>query len=65
MLVSVAIVGVNRHATVEGVAALARAGVGGAVCCASGFLEAGDGGAHARIGWIEAAMAREYRFLAG
>ena len=37
-------VGVNRHATVEVVAALARAGAGGAVCYASGFLEAGDGG---------------------
>ena len=40
-----AFVGVNRHATVEVVAALARAGAGGAVCYASGFLEAGDGGA--------------------
>ena len=40
-----AFVGVNRHATVEVVGALARAGAGGAVCYASGFLEAGDGGA--------------------
>ena len=39
-----AFVGVNRHATVEVVAALSRAGAGGAVCYASGFLEAGDGG---------------------
>ena len=39
-----AFIGVNRHATVEVVAALARAGAGGAVCYASGFLEAGDGG---------------------
>ena len=40
-----AFVGVNRHATVDVVAALSRAGAGGAVCYASGFLEAGDGGA--------------------
>ena len=40
-----AFVGVNRHATVEAVAALARAGAGGAVCYASGFLESNDGGA--------------------
>ena len=39
-----AFVGVNRHATVEVVAALSRMGAGGAVCYASGFLEAGDGG---------------------
>ena len=39
-----AFIGVNRHATVEVVAALSRAGAGGAVCYASGFLEAGDGG---------------------
>ena len=49
-----AFVGVNRHATVEVVAALARAGAGGAVCYASGFLEAGDGGALQRA-LIEAA----------
>ena len=36
-------VGVNRHVTVEVVAALARAGAGGAVCYASGFRESGDG----------------------
>ena len=40
-----AFVGVNRHATVDVVAALARAGAGGAVCYASGFRESGDGGA--------------------
>ena len=40
-----AFVGVNRHATVEVVAALSHMGAGGAVCYASGFLEAGDGGA--------------------
>lgn len=33
-------VGVNRHATVEVVRALARLGAGGAVCFASGFSEA-------------------------
>ena len=37
-------VGVNRHATVDAVAALSRLGAGGAVCYASGFLEAADGG---------------------
>ena len=40
-----AFVGVNRHATVDVVTALARAGAGGAVCYASGFRESGDGGA--------------------
>ena len=39
-----AFVGVNRRSTVEAVAALARAGAGGAVCYASGFLESNDGG---------------------
>ncbi|APG48677.1 acetate--CoA ligase family protein [Phaeobacter porticola] len=40
-------VGVNRHTTVEVVAELSRRGAGGAVCFASGFLEAQqeDGGA--------------------
>ncbi|TMV05539.1 acetate--CoA ligase family protein [Ruegeria sediminis] len=33
-------VGINRRATVEAVAALSRAGAGGAVCFASGFTEA-------------------------
>ncbi|ATG37329.1 Acyl-CoA synthetase (NDP forming) [Phaeobacter piscinae] len=33
-------IGVNRYATVEVVAALSRSGAGGAVCFASGFLEA-------------------------
>ena len=40
-----AFVGVNRHATVEAVAALAQAGAGGVVCYASGFREADDGAA--------------------
>ena len=35
-----AFIGVNRHLTVETVAALARMGAGGAVCFASGFSEA-------------------------
>ncbi len=39
-----AFVAVNRHATIDIVAALARIGAGGAVCYASGFLEASDGG---------------------
>ena len=39
-----AFVAVNRHATVAVVADLARLGAGGAVCYASGFLEAKDGG---------------------
>ena len=38
-----AFVGVNRHATVEVVSALARGGAGGAICYASGFRES-DGG---------------------
>ena len=38
-----AFVGVNRHATVDAVADLAAHGAGGAVCYASGFLEAKDG----------------------
>ena len=36
-----AFVGVNRHAAVEAVAALADTGAGGAICYAAGFLEAG------------------------
>ncbi len=36
-------IGVNRHLTVEAVAALSRMGAGGAVCFASGFAEAEDG----------------------
>ena len=35
-------VGVNRHATLTAVAALAAAGAGGAVCFGSGYTEAGD-----------------------
>ncbi|MDO8364255.1 MAG: acetate--CoA ligase family protein [Actinomycetota bacterium] len=34
--------GVNRHATIEGVGAASRMGVGGAVCYGSGFAETGD-----------------------
>lgn len=36
----VAFVGINRHATIEAVQALAAIGAGGAVCFASGFTEA-------------------------
>ena len=39
-----AFIGINRHATIEAVAMLARAGAGGAICYASGYLEASDGG---------------------
>ncbi len=38
-----AFVGVNRHATIEAVAELSLGGAGGAICYASGFLEADDG----------------------
>ncbi|MDE0036003.1 MAG: acetate--CoA ligase family protein [Gammaproteobacteria bacterium] len=38
-----AFVGVNRNATVDVVADLAAHGAGGAICYASGFLEANDG----------------------
>ncbi|PSM17568.1 acetate--CoA ligase family protein [Nitratireductor sp. StC3] len=37
-----AFIGVNRHLTVDMVGALAARGAGGAVCFASGFLEAGE-----------------------
>src|SRR5699024_7250934 len=40
-----AFVGVNRHATIDIVAALAAGGAGGAVLYASGFAEAADDGA--------------------
>ena len=49
-----AFVAVNRHASIEVVAALARAGAGGAVCYASGFLESDNGGALQRA-LVEAA----------
>ena len=39
-----AFVGVNRHAAIDAVAALAAAGGGGAICYAAGFLEAKGGG---------------------
>lgn len=53
-----AFVGVNRHATLDVVAALSARGAGGAVCFASGFLEAeaedaGAAGLQARL--LEAA----------
>ncbi len=36
-------VGVNRHATVDVIAALSNMGAGGAICFASGWAETGDG----------------------
>lgn len=44
-----AYVAVNREATIETVAALARMGAGGAVCFASGFAETGDGDHQERL----------------
>jgi acyl-CoA synthetase (NDP forming) len=41
--------GINRHATVETVAALAEMGAGGAVCFASGWREAGAGDLEAAL----------------
>ena len=49
-----AFVGVNRHATVEAVSALARGGAGGAICYASGFSET-DGGEPLQHALVEAA----------
>ena len=40
-----AYVGVNRHLTIDIVRDLAARGAGGAVCYATGFIEAGDEGA--------------------
>ncbi len=40
-----AFVGINRHATIDVIAALSQCGAGGAVCFASGFKEVGDGDA--------------------
>lgn len=51
-----AFVGVNRRATVEAVAELAARGAGGAVCYASGFLEAADG-ARLQMELVQAAAA--------
>lgn len=42
-------IGVNRHATVEVVAELARMGAGGATCFASGWEEAGEAGLQAAL----------------
>ena len=41
--------GVNRHATIDCVAALSAMGAGGAVCFASGFAETGDGALQTRL----------------
>lgn len=53
-----AFVGINRHATIEAVADLSRAGAGGAVCFASGFSEAASedaGSAELQAALLEAA----------
>lgn len=42
-------IGVNRHATLELVAELSAMGAGGAVCFASGWREAGEGGLQDRL----------------
>lgn len=51
-------VGVNRHATVEVVRALAAMGAGGAVCYGSGFAESGEGALQADL--VEAAGAMPF-----
>ena len=54
----VAFVGINRHATIEAVAALSAMGAGGAVCFASGFTEAraeDDQGADLQARLVQAA----------
>ncbi|HVW71483.1 MAG TPA: acetate--CoA ligase family protein [Steroidobacteraceae bacterium] len=51
----VAFVAVNRHATIDIVAALAAQGAGGAVCYASGFAEAGPPGAELQTRLVAAA----------
>ncbi|CUH50020.1 acetate--CoA ligase family protein [Ruegeria atlantica] len=54
----VAFVGINRHATIETIAALSAMGAGGAVCFASGFTEAhaeDDQGADLQVRLVQAA----------
>ncbi len=55
-----AFVGVNRHATLEVIAALAERGAGGAVCYASGFAEADPAGAVLQSQLAAAAGAMPY-----
>jgi acyl-CoA synthetase (NDP forming) len=50
-----AFVAVNRRATIDVVATLARLGVGGAVCYASGFAESGPEGVALQARLVEAA----------
>ncbi len=52
----VAFVGVNRHLTVDIVAALARRRAGGAVCYASGFAESGPQGLELQSALLRAAQ---------
>jgi len=49
-------IGVNRHATVDVVRALAARGAGGAVCFASGWTEAGEAGLQAELVQAAGAM---------
>jgi acetate---CoA ligase (ADP-forming) len=42
-------IGVNRHATLDVVAELAKMGAGGAICFASGWTEAGEAGLQDRL----------------
>ena len=50
-----AFIGVNRHLTIDVVKALAAKGCGGAICYASGFLEADETGGRLQAELIEAA----------
>jgi acyl-CoA synthetase (NDP forming) len=50
-----AFVGVNRHITVEVIKSLRAIGAGGAICYASGFLEADETGAELQSALVEAA----------
>jgi len=49
-----AYVGVNRHLTIDIVRDLAARGAGGAVCYATGFIEAGEEGAELQARLLEA-----------
>lgn len=49
-----AYVGVNRHTTVDIVQALAERDAGGAICYATGFVEAGDEGSELEAGLLHA-----------
>jgi acyl-CoA synthetase (NDP forming) len=55
-----AFLGVNRHATIDSVAALAARGAGGVVVYAAGFAESGPGGEDLQARLIEAAGAMPF-----